>query len=374
VGAVIETFNGSLVVEDRAFSSPSLAALGAHGARVSVPQARLSTAELGRLLPADWTGSDPLPIVCASVSAYAGVLGMRAGVAPLAPPPAAAAGAVAAAPSPSQPAAAEGTDSTSPAKPVAAGGAGETGSPPAAQSPAGVQPVNATEAAAAEPAPEPSPIVDRNVEGIYKWMFTPLADRADALEARLAEVEDAIAAHYGVRGMLAPVGATSQSEVVCVGRVCVDGDGGKLNPLSVVLEGAARSAAGSGRVLLDLREAPSFALFPGQVVGVRGINTRGDRMVVREVYCGAPLATAVLPAPTARALAAASSKSGPLRVHVAAGPFSCHGDLEFRPLEDLLAEAMEAHPPPDVLVLVSGLARVGQARCPTSLQARRAPS
>ncbi len=59
-----------------------------------------------------------------------------------------------------------------------------------------------------------------------------------------------------------------QTSIVYIGRVVVDGEG-KINPTSVLLEGNTQgplaAATPTARVLLDLRDVPSFSLFPGQV-------------------------------------------------------------------------------------------------------------
>jgi DNA polymerase alpha subunit B len=84
---------------------------------------------------------------------------------------------------------------------------------------------------------------------------------------------------------VAPVGTPSQTEVACVGRVMLDvadgTAGGRLNAASALLEGA-----GGARCSLDLREvdpAAGFSIFPGQIIGVRGMNPSGERFIVREV-------------------------------------------------------------------------------------------
>jgi DNA polymerase alpha subunit B len=53
-------------------------------------------------------------------------------------------------------------------------------------------------------------------------------------------------------------------------------------PTSLVLESSRRLGAGS-RVPLNLSNIPSFSLFPGQVVGVRGVNASGTYFTVQEI-------------------------------------------------------------------------------------------
>ena len=53
----------------------------------------------------------------------------------------------------------------------------------------------------------------------------------------------------------------------------------------MVLEGSKRDSAGR-RVKLDLKDMQYFALFPGQVVLVEGINASGRIMVARRIIEG----------------------------------------------------------------------------------------
>lgn len=202
---------------------------------------------------------------------------------------------------------------------------------------------------------------------------------------------------YGLGELVTPVGTVSARPVVFVGRIVVNSEtgDGRINRTSVLLEGSRDDAAATssiGRVALDLSEVrlavrslhtprchpptlrdiyhhrphscmlvavqvPGFSLFPGQVVAVKGICSRPDRMVVQAIYHGVPPPPAAMHAMNARAIADAAFKkgSGPLRVWVAAGPYTTTADLAYQPLDDLLVEAAEAKPQPDVIVLVRRL-------------------
>lgn len=324
---VVESFNEALPVPDAArLARPPVFDLTSHGYALGKSLSKLDGAP-GRLPPLVEGGasvvpklvsSDPLPLVCASLERWAAVTGSRVGALQPPPVPQAADGAAAAAPE---------ADADAPP-------------PPSFDMPE-----------------------DRNVEVAYKHMFTTLEDRAAALEGRLSEMADAIVAAHGLGDLLVPVGAVSQAPVVWVGRVCVDGEG-KLNPTSVMLEGNTRgplaAAVPSARVLLDLRDVPAFSLFPGQVIGVRGLYASDSRsMLVQAVYHGAPCTPLVAPSGNASAELATVAGSaqaagpGPLRVWAASGPYCLHGNLEYDPLSDLKSEVTEGKtPPPDVLILV----------------------
>ena len=69
-----------------------------------------------------------------------------------------------------------------------------------------------------------------------------------------------------------------------MGRICLDSPTttARLTATSLVLETSRRLGAGC-RVPLNLSAIPSFSLFPGQVVGVRGVNASGAYLAVQEI-------------------------------------------------------------------------------------------
>jgi len=82
------------------------------------------------------------------------------------------------------------------------------------------------------------------------------------------------------------VGLPRQNQVLCVGRICEEAHGGRLNQASVQLEGS-RGHSMRSRIALDLsgllgndggdvgdrgNREYGYSLFPGQVVAVEGIE------------------------------------------------------------------------------------------------------
>lgn len=69
-----------------------------------------------------------------------------------------------------------------------------------------------------------------------------------------------------------------------MGRICLDPPTTAARPTatSLTLETSRRLGAGS-RISLNLSSVPSFSLFPGQVIGVRGVNASGDYLAVKEI-------------------------------------------------------------------------------------------
>lgn len=201
------------------------------------------------------------------------------------------------------------------------------------------------------------PALDTNVTSDYRFMFTSLEQRAEALEQHLLAMEGHISKARS-RTEATPVGEASQDPVLCYGRVCCDSEG-KINHSSVLLEGSRRSSNGA-RVPVDLSERNAYTLFPGQVIAVHGINSTGTRLVAKDICEGVPAPMLRSSPEEIRALA---SSSGTTRVWTAAGPFSHHGDLKYRALETFLAEAQGADQPPDVIVLMGPFVDQSHPQC-----------
>lgn len=188
-----------------------------------------------------------------------------------------------------------------------------------------------------------------NVRKKYRFMYTSLDERAAKLEEQMNELHDVLAKRYGLTS-IQPVGQPSQELVTNVGRICCEASG-KLNKTAVVLEGS-RASSGGQRVALDLSEMRDYALFPGQIVAVRGMNSSGRRLVAQHIFSDASLP---MPVSTRKRLEefhhSPTHQGGePLHVMVATGPFSTHADLEYQPLKDLLLVLNKQRP--DAIVLV----------------------
>merc|ERR1719167_242412 len=125
----------------------------------------------------------------------------------------------------------------------------------------------------------------------------------------------------------------ASSESVCtVGCDSV----GRLNAVSVLLEGSREVSIGN-TVPLDLSNLQEFSLFPGQVVGVRGVNTTGNKMVAQELVQGK-----MLPLPDSAITI--NKTTGPVQMVVASGPFTTTENLLYEPLTDLLTEVRDNPP------------------------------
>jgi len=172
----------------------------------------------------------------------------------------------------------------------------------------------------------------------YRHLDHSLSSRALAIEHRVQRIQNEIVSNHPELPAVQNCRELSQVGHVVVGRICPSGEG-RLADEAVLLE-----AADGHRVPLNLHSVPSFSVFPGQVVAVKGVNSTGRFLHASEIYSDAGL----------RASESAASPSldefdSPLHIVAAYGPYTFTTDLEYLPLKDLLVWVSEQVP--DVLVL-----------------------
>jgi len=190
----------------------------------------------------------------------------------------------------------------------------------------------------------------------HRFMFERVEQKCAALRERLRSVTDGIvqANKLGARALqedgadlqMTPVSMPAQDKAWFCGRICCEGDSGSINASSVLLEGA-----NGKRVRLDLAHVAQFAVFPGQIVVVRGNNTSGECITVREMWSDAALPMAKTPADKMATWNETDEFLGgePLSILTASGPFTSSVDLAYKPLEDLMDHIAEQKP--DVVIL-----------------------
>lgn len=190
----------------------------------------------------------------------------------------------------------------------------------------------------------------------HRFMFERVEQKCMALQERLRSITDGIILSNNLKAKaleedgadlrMSPVNMPAQDKAWFCGRICCEGDSGSINASSVLLEGA-----NGKRVRLDLAHVAQFAVFPGQIVVVRGNNTSGETIAVREMWSDASLPMAKTPADKMATWNETDEFLGgmPLSVITASGPFTSSADLAYKPLEDLLDHVAEQKP--DVLIL-----------------------
>lgn len=199
-----------------------------------------------------------------------------------------------------------------------------------------------------------------NIKDRYRYMFTTLEERARALETHMLNMQAYMCTKVLIKEEdLTPMGIPSQEDVWVCGRVCCDAAEGRINKLSVLLEGTRRDSGGR-RVKLDLRYVESLSLFPGQVVLVFGTNSSGREMVAKQIYEGSPLPT---PQSTPKQLLEYQydqkfQGGKALHIMTAAGPFTTTDTLNYEPLYDLIQ--VVAQRKPDVVILTGPFVDVTQ--------------
>jgi DNA polymerase alpha subunit B len=130
----------------------------------------------------------------------------------------------------------------------------------------------------------------------------------------------------------------SVETVVSVGRIDCEVEG-RLSGSSVVIE-TTRAAKGPARIRLNFNDIPTFAVFPGQMVGVAGINPTGALFELEQLCMPPPLSRR----PRLRPI------ESPVTAMVAFGPYTTSHSLDYLGLQDLCRVVEEQRP--SLLVLV----------------------
>ncbi|GAA5868785.1 hypothetical protein JCM3774_003893 [Rhodotorula dairenensis] len=195
----------------------------------------------------------------------------------------------------------------------------------------------------------------------YRIAFERAMERSEVLDSLIDEAAEIFKEYYQIEEFGDPT-IQSQDEILVVGRLCPETDAAKMTETSTWLESSRMLGSGQ-RVLLKfepetkIRGGPPGAggigLFPGCLVGLRGINGGGKLFAVKEVLMMPPIdATYTPPSSLLEKQYGTGPKQlggNPMSVLVAAGPYTLESDLEYEPLEALIGLAKQEKP--DVLIL-----------------------
>lgn len=168
----------------------------------------------------------------------------------------------------------------------------------------------------------------------YLYMFEKLRECAAVLNDMIEEAALLYQRAYNIEEW-GHVQLPSVENTPVVGRICSDSSG-KLNAVSVLLEGSQETSAGK-TVLLDLSQLEKFSFFPGQIIAGQGINSLGKKLILSSLY-----ENTLLPFPSKPPNFSNCLDS--LSIVVAAGPFTTSDTLSYEPLSDLL-EYIKDHKP-----------------------------
>lgn len=176
-------------------------------------------------------------------------------------------------------------------------------------------------------------------------MAMRLSEASEILDDRIDEFIAIFQKQYETEEIAIGSAATqSTSEIIAVGRIASDSLEGRLNSASLVLETSRRTGAGL-RVPLKVDNLPSVNFFPGQIVGLRGINASGDYFSVKEVLSPPllpPAASSPATIDSANQRLGADEGKPPLNILVASGPYTADDNLQFEPLKEICQKAADS--------------------------------
>ncbi len=187
---------------------------------------------------------------------------------------------------------------------------------------------------------------------VEEYKFMTDKDRSSALNSHLASFERQISEQEKVkitgtrtqddneceefRLELENVGVPHSDTQFNIGRICNEAHEGKLNHTSILLEGTKQGSNGA-RVTLDVSkmEGKTYSLFSGQIVGVKGINSSGRKIVVEELIEGIQTQLVKSKVDDLKKIYESDNENG-AKVYAVAGPYTTNLDLKYEPLLDLL--------------------------------------
>jgi DNA polymerase alpha subunit B len=145
------------------------------------------------------------------------------------------------------------------------------------------------------------------------------------------------------------VGVPRQSVQFNVGRICNESHSGKINSTTILLEGS-RSGSNGARISVDVSRLENYSVFPGQIVGVKGMNVSGRKIMAEEIVEGIENNNGERMVKTKRSILKESNKNGHgTKIFTVAGPYTTE-DFEYKPLESLLENVVKEKP--DVVIMM----------------------
>ncbi|GAA6029568.1 hypothetical protein JCM8097_000942 [Rhodosporidiobolus ruineniae] len=195
----------------------------------------------------------------------------------------------------------------------------------------------------------------------YRIGYERSMERSEVLDKIIDDAAEVFREYYGIDEFGDP-SVQSQEPILVVGRLCPETDAAKMTETSTWLESSRMLGSGQ-RVLLKfepdmkVRGAPNggggVGMFPGCIVGLKGMNGGGKLFAVKEVFMMPPLDASYTPPSELLSHQYGDGPKeldgNPMAVLVASGPYTVESDLEFEPLKALVEAAKKERP--DVVVL-----------------------
>jgi DNA polymerase alpha subunit B len=181
----------------------------------------------------------------------------------------------------------------------------------------------------------------------YKYMTDN--DRSSALNSHLVNFQTEICSQNKIKTenggeeideedepTLEHIGVPHPTTQINIGRICNEAHEGKMNKTSILLEGSKNGSNGA-RISLDVSRMKneSFSLFSGQIVGIKGVNSSGRKIVVEEFIEGLQTKLVKSNKDDLRKMYEGTDGNG-TKMYAVAGPYTTNQDLKYEPLIDLL--------------------------------------
>ena len=187
--------------------------------------------------------------------------------------------------------------------------------------------------------------------GTYRPMYEKLLQKTGAIDQHVDDMGALIADENDFVSEIKNPKESSQSLVKTVGRIFSESDM-RMNDGSVMLE-TSRRVGGGSRVRLNLNGIAEFALFPGQVVGVEGMNNTESS----DIFTATRLFQPSVPQPESTEIRQLfrynyDSKylgGEGLKVLTASGPFALDDSVQYEPFQALMDVLKKEVP--DVVIL-----------------------
>ncbi|TGZ84975.1 DNA polymerase alpha, subunit B [Ascodesmis nigricans] len=182
----------------------------------------------------------------------------------------------------------------------------------------------------------------------YRNMYQKLSEASEIVDDRIDEFAQHIQEFHNIPDdAFGDPSIQSPNEIIAVGKIVSEALGDeRTNASSILLESSRMTGAGA-RTKLNLHKVRSYAIFPGQIVAVRGVNSGGE-FVVDDIYepPRLPIASATEEETT---MFSTMLADGPMSIVIASGPYTTDDNLNFEALDALISKFAEKRP--DVVIL-----------------------